>query len=198
MFGSSYDVNEHGEKYQNEQTKFMPNSPYAISKCAAHHCVRIFRDAYAFHASSGILFNHEGPRRGDNFVTQKIIKWIKEFKNHYKSKDFPKLRLGNLDAHRDWGYAGDYVQAMWMMLQQDIPDDYVICTGETHTIRDFLDLAFKHIDIDNWEDYVVIDPEFYRPCEVDYLRGDCSKARNKLGWKHKVNLEGLVKLMLNA
>ena len=217
MFGSSYDVNEHGEKYQNEQTKFMPNSPYAISKCAAHHCVRIFRDAYAFHASSGILFNHEGPRRGENFVTQKIIRWIKNYRrwtekvvgsgkrtydadNIYSQnkEPFPKLRLGNLDAYRDWGYAGDYVQAMWMMLQQDTPEDYVICTGETHTIRDFLDIAFGQVGISDWEGMVVIDPEFYRPCEVDYLRGDCSKARNKLGWKHKVNLEGLVKLMLNA
>jgi GDPmannose 4,6-dehydratase len=198
MFGSSYDVNEHGEKYQNEETKFMPNSPYAISKCAAHHCVRLFRDAYAFHASSGILFNHEGPRRGENFVTQKIIKWIKEFKKQYKPKNFPKLRLGNLNAYRDWGYAGDYVKAMWMMLQQDIPEDYVICTGESHTIREFLDISFGQIGIDNWEEFVVIDPEFYRPCEVDYLRGDCSKARKKLGWSHSCNLEGLVKLMLNA
>jgi GDPmannose 4,6-dehydratase len=217
MFGSSYNVNEHGEKYQNEETKFMPNSPYAISKCAAHHCVRLFRDAYAFHASSGILFNHEGPRRGDNFVTQKIIKWIKNYKqwmdkvagtgdktydadniyNEFKIS-FPKLRLGNLDAYRDWGYAGDYVEAMWMMLQKDIPDDYVICTGETHTIREFLDIAFSQVGIEDWEGLVVIDPEFYRPCEVDYLRGDCSKARKKLGWSHACNLEGLVKLMLNA
>jgi GDPmannose 4,6-dehydratase len=217
MFGSSYDVNEHGEKYQNEETKFMPNSPYAISKCAAHHCVRLFRDAYAFHASSGILFNHEGPRRGENFVTQKIVKWIKNYKqwidkvagNGPKTYDadniysdfklsFPKLRLGNLDAYRDWGYAGDYVEAMWMMVQKDTPDDYVICTGKTHTIREFLDMAFSQVGIKDWEGLVVIDPEFYRPCEVDYLRGDCSKARKKLGWNHSCNLEGLVKLMLNA
>ena len=176
----------------------MPNSPYAIAKTAAHHAVRIYRDAYELHASSGILFNHEGPRRGDNFVTQKIINWISEFVKQYKSKDFPKLRLGNLDASRDWGFAGDYVEAMWLMLQQDKPDDYVICTGETHTIRDFLDIAFKQIDIDNWEDWVVIDPEFYRPSEVPYLKGDCSKAIKKLGWRPKYNLEGLIRLMLDA
>ena len=198
MFGSSFDRNRDGVKYQNENTKLMPNSPYAISKTAAHHAVRMYRDAYELHASSGILFNHEGPRRGDNFVTQKIINWISEFVKQYKSEDFPKLRLGNLDASRDWGFAGDYVEAMWLMLQQDKPDDYVICTGETHTIRDFLDIAFKQIDIDNWEDWVVIDPEFYRPSEVPYLKGDCSKAIKKLGWRPKYNLEGLIRLMLDA
>lgn len=198
MFGSSYDRDRNGEKYQNEKTKLMPNSPYAIAKTAAHHAVRVYRDAYDLHASSGILFNHEGPRRGDNFVTQKIINWIAEFVKQYKSKDFPKLRLGNLDASRDWGYAGDYVEAMWMMLQQDQADDYVICTGETHTIREFLELAFKEIDVDNWEDWVVVDPEFYRPSEVPYLRGDCSKAIRKLGWRPKYNLEGLIRLMLDA
>jgi GDPmannose 4,6-dehydratase len=198
MFGSSFDRDRNGVKYQNENTKLMPNSPYAIAKTAAHHAVRIYRDAYELHASSGILFNHEGPRRGDNFVTQKIINWISEFVKQYKSKDFPKLRLGNLDASRDWGFAGDYVEAMWLMLQQDKPDDYVICTGETHTIRDFLDIAFKQIDIDNWEDWVVIDPEFYRPSEVPYLKGDCSKAIKKLGWRPKYNLEGLIRLMLDA
>tara|TARA_B100001564_G_scaffold151746_1_gene127556 strand:- start:23924 stop:24967 length:1044 start_codon:yes stop_codon:yes gene_type:complete len=217
MFGSSYDVNEHGEKYQNEETKFMPNSPYAISKCAAHHCVRLFRDAYDFHASSGILFNHEGPRRGDLFVTQKIVKWIAKFKKwlSYSSVDdfptdytkdsiiihresFPKLRLGNLEAYRDWGYAGDFVEAMWLMLQQDNPEDYVICTGDTHTISDFLDLAFGYIGITDWSNFVVIDPEFYRPCEVEYLRGDLSKAKQKLGWEPKHNFKQLVKMMLDA
>ena len=198
MFGSSFDRDRNGVKYQNENTKLMPNSPYAIAKTAANHAVRIYRDAYELHASSGILFNHEGPRRGDNFVTQKIINWISEFVKQYKSKDFHKLRLGNLDASRDWGFAGDYVEAMWLMLQQDKPDDYVICTGETHTIRDFLDIAFKQIDIDNWEDWVVIDPEFYRPSEVPYLKGDCSKAIKKLGWRPKYNLEGLIRLMLDA
>ena len=215
MFGSSYDINEHGEKYQNEETKFMPNSPYAIAKCAAHYSVRLFRDAYNLHASCGILFNHEGPRRGENFVTQKIIKWIAEFvkwersqgstklsfmKDHIvcNGNTFPKLRLGNLEAFRDWGYAGDYVEAMWLMTQQEQADDYVVCTGITHTIAEFLDIAFNQAEIPEWRDLIVIDPAFYRPSEVDYLRGDCTKAMTKLGWQPKYNLEGLVKLMLDA
>ncbi len=218
MFGSSYDIDEQGRKYQNEQTKFMPNSPYAISKCAAHYSVRLFRDAYDLHASSGILFNHEGPRRGENFVTQKIVSWIKNYKTWkdkvcvgsisfnddyiYCDRDignrFPKLRLGNLNAYRDWGYAGDYVEAMWLMLQQDYADDYVVCTGETHTIEEFLDIAFNYSGIDDWRNYVVVDPKFYRPSEVDYLRGDCSKVREELGWKPRYDLEGLIKLMLDA
>jgi len=215
MFGSSYDINEHGEKYQNEQTKLMPNSPYAIAKCAAHYAVRLYRDAYNLHASSGILFNHEGPRRGESFVTQKIIKWIAEFVKWERSqgsaklsfmKDyivcngntFPKLRLGNLNAFRDWGYAGDYVEAMWLILQQEQPDDYVVCTGVTHTIAEFLDIAFNQAAIPEWRNLIVIDPEFYRPSEVDYLRGDCSKAKNKLGWQPKYHLEELIKLMLDA
>lgn len=216
MFGSSYDVNENGEKYQNEETKLMPNSPYAISKCAAHYSVRLFRDAYNIHACSGILFNHEGPRRGEKFVTQKIIKWIKEFKYWREnvsglgqpildddniwmnSNSFPRLRLGNLQAFRDWGYAGDYVEAMWLMMQQDIPDDYVVCTGKTHTIQDFIDISFKESGIEEFKKTILIDPEFYRPCEVDYLKGDCSKAKEELGWEPKHDLEGLIKLMLNA
>ena len=215
MFGSSYDINEHGEKYQNEETKFMPNSPYAIAKCAAHYSVRLFRDAYNLHASCGILFNHEGPRRGENFVTQKIIKWISEFvkwerrqgnkelsfmKDHIicNGNTFPKLRLGNLNAYRDWGYAGDYVEAMWMMVQQEQPDDYVICTGITHTIAEFLNIAFYQAGLHEYKNFIVIDPRFYRPSEVDYLRGDFSKAKSKLGWQPHTNLEELVKLMLDA
>jgi GDPmannose 4,6-dehydratase len=218
MFGSSYDEDiKNGVKYQNESTKFMPNSPYAIAKCAAHYAVRMYRDAYNLHASSGILFNHEGPRRGDNFVTKKIINWIKDFKAWLKkynitfdqlnpSEDyiygpvlginFPKLRLGNLEAFRDWGYAGDYVEAMWMMLQQEHPDDYVICTGETHTVAEFLDIAFNSIDIPEWRNLIVVDPQFYRPSEVDYLRGDCSKAKKKLSWSPKHDLTSLIKMML--
>jgi GDPmannose 4,6-dehydratase len=199
MFGSNYDV-EVGmtseSKYQNEDTKFLPQSPYAIAKCAAHYMTRLYREGYGLHASAGILFNHEGPRRGEKFVTRKITKWIGEFVKSGKSADFPKLRLGNLDAYRDWGYAGDYCEAMWMMLQQDCPDDYVICTGRTHTIREFLDVAFKEVGIDDWSDYVVQDPEFYRPAEVDYLRGDCSKANTKLGWTPKHSFEDLVKMMV--
>lgn len=232
MFGKNYD--EYTDttsgltvKYQDEETKFMPQSPYAIAKCAAHHMVSLFREAYSFHASSGILFNHEGPRRGEDFVTRKITKWIGEFvkwKNHIDSlaidydsdpnyflkisplilsgdgsivEKFPKLRLGNLEAFRDWGYAGDYVEAMWTMLQQDYPDDYVICSGETHTIREFLDVAFNHVGIVDWSGLVVQDPEFYRPAEVDYLCGESSKALNVLGWKPKHTFTDLVKLMID-
>jgi len=221
MFGASYDVDcKTMLKYQNENTKFLPQSPYAISKCAAHYTVRLYREAYGLHASAGILFNHEGPRRGDNFVTKKITNWIVDFTTWLESNEFssceqittsdeyimsndrslsfPKLRLGNLDACRDWGYAGDYVRAMWLMMQQDEPDDYVICTGETHTIKDFLTLAFKFMNIDDWAKYVYIDPAFYRPAEVDFLRGDSSKARSKLGWEPKCNLEQLVSMMINA
>lgn len=215
MFGSSYDMYDDGEKYQNERTKFMPQSPYAIAKCAAHYSVSLYRNAYNLHASCGILFNHEGPRRGEKFVTQKIIKWIAEFikwerKNGNKElsfmKDhivcngntFPKLRLGNLEAYRDWGYAGDYVEAMWLMLQQDSGDDYVVCTGVTHTIAEFLNIAFYEAGLNEYGNYIVIDPAFYRPSEVDYLRGDCTKAKIKLGWQPKYNLEELVKLMLDA
>jgi GDPmannose 4,6-dehydratase len=221
MFGKNYDeVN--GEKVQSETTKFLPQSPYAIAKCAAHEAVRLYREAYNIHASCGILFNHEGPRRGENFVTKKITKWIGGFlrylsRNNIKTKDltasfankdcelifasgvqesYPKLRLGNLDAYRDWGYAGDYVDAMWKMLQQDNPDDYVICTGHSHTIRDFLSIAFDYAGIHNWEDYVFIDLEFYRPAEVDYLRGDNTKAVRQLGWTPQFNLTDLIKIML--
>lgn len=219
MFGSSCTIGDCGERYQDENTKFLPQSPYAISKCAAHYAVRLFREAYNLHASSGILFNHEGPRRGDNFVTKKIVNWICGFKlwiqdnnlnicdiahdkdtiyGRFPSQNMPKLRLGNLDAYRDWGYAGDYVEAMWLMLQQDFPDDYVICTGKTYTIKEFLTKAFNYIGIDKWENYIVIDPEFYRPAEVDYLRGNNTKAVKKLNWTPKYNLDMLVSLMIDC
>ena len=221
MFGRNYDVGLE-RKYQDENTKFMPQSPYAIAKCAAHYMTALYRDAYKMHASSGILFNHEGERRGEAFVTRKITKWIGEFLawsegaefgsaeiitlglmdvvriygKPLNKPEFPKLRLGNLEAFRDWGYAGDYVEAMWMMLQQDRPQDYVICTGKTHTIREFLDVAFSHVGIEDWSALVVQDPEFYRPAEVDYLCGDCSKANSTLGWEPKHSFEDLVKLMV--
>ena len=197
MFGKNCDERLDQQKYQNEDTKFMPQSPYAIAKCAAHHMTTLFREAYGLHASAGILFNHEGERRGETFVTRKITKWVGDWVKSGKDTTFPKLRLGNLEAFRDWGYAGDYVEAMWMMLQQDRPQDFVICTGETHTIREFLDVAFSHIGIDDWSDLVVQDPEFYRPAEVDYLRGDCSKANNILGWTPKHSFRDLVKLMVD-
>ena len=197
MYGKNYDTDRDQNKFQNEDTKFLPQSPYAIAKCAAHHMTRLFREGYGTHASAGILFNHEGPRRGETFVTRKITKWIGEFVKSRRDPEFPKLRLGNLEAFRDWGYAGDYVEAMWMMLQQDSPDDYVICTGETHTIREFLDVAFKHAGIDDWSNLVIQDPEFYRPAEVDYLRGCNSKALKQLGWTPKHSFDDLVKLMVD-
>jgi GDPmannose 4,6-dehydratase len=219
MFGSSYSVDRNGVKYQDENTKFLPQSPYAIAKCAAHYTVRLFREAYNIHASAGILFNHEGPRRGDNFVTKKITNWIVDFKIwvdnnglgpddlisdgdliYSKSliQNMPKLRLGNIDSYRDWGYAGDYVEAMWLMLQQEKPDDYVICTGNTYSIRDFLTKSFSYIGVDNWEKYITIDPEFYRPAEVDYLCGRNDKAAKNLGWIPKYNLDMLVSLMIDC
>ena len=200
MYGKNYDTRDcltlADEKYQDEETKFLPQSPYAIAKCAAHYMTRLVREGYGVHASAGILFNHEGPRRGENFVTRKITKWIGEFVKSGRDPEFPKLRLGNLEAFRDWGYAGDYVEAMWMMLQQDSPQDYVICSGETHTIREFLDVAFKHVGIDDWSELVVQDPEFYRPAEVDYLRGCNDKAKKILGWEPKHSFEDLVRIMV--
>ena len=221
MFGDSYDVDAHGNKYQDENTKFLPQSPYAIAKCAAHYITRLFRESHGLHASSGILFNHEGERRGENFVTRKITKWIDEFVrwrneqeesktglecDYHITEDmiwmfgakFPKLRLGNLEAFRDWGYAVDYVEAMWLMLQQDHPDDYVICTGTTHTIRDFLAAAFNVAGIEYWENFITIDPEFYRPCEVDFLRGDSLRAKEKLGWTPTHSFDDLVKIMVET
>lgn len=219
MFGDSCTVGDFGGKYQDENTKFLPQSPYAISKCAAHYAVRLYREAYNIHASAGILFNHEGPRRGDNFVTKKITNWIVDFKfwlqensltiedlrfdndNIYgkiASQSIPKLKLGNLDSYRDWGYAGDYVEAMWLMLQQEHPDDYVICTGKTYKIRDFLDKAFAYIGVNSWSNLVLTDPKLYRPAEVDYLCGKNKKAIEKLGWKPKYNLDMLISLMIDC
>jgi len=216
MFGKSYGIDRFGIKYQDENTPFLPQSPYAIAKCAAHYAVKLYRQAYGIHGSCGILFNHEGPRRGDNFVTKKIINWLCDFYNWMHINDFklehlcyseqnilglydktfPKLTLGNLDSYRDWGYAGDYVEAMWLMLQQEHADDYVICTGQTHSIRDFLNYSFKYFNIDNWNELVYIDKKLYRPAEVDYLCGKPDKANFKLGWIPKYNLEMLIQLMI--
>ena len=211
-------------RVQGDNTAFMPQSPYGVAKLAAHHQVRIYREAYDIHASCGILFNHESERRGENFVTRKITKWIGEFVkwrnptnelgqilkeelsddenmlyNSLMDKEgFPKLRLGNLDAYRDWGHAEDYVEAMYKMLQQDVPDDYVIATGETNSVRDFLKEAFNEIGITNYQDYVVIDPKFYRPAEVEFLCGDPSKANTRLNWYPKINFKQLVKRMVRS
>ena len=197
MFGKNYEVFA-DTKYQKETTPFVPQSPYAVAKLAAHEMVRIYRDSYGLFACCGILFNHESERRGENFVTRKITKWIGEFVASGQDEDFPALRLGNLEAHRDWGHAQDYVDAMYLMLQQDEPEDYVIATSETHSVREFLTEAFNEIGISNFEPHVVIDPEFYRPCEVDWLLGHTGKARQQLGWRPKVSFPELVQRMVRS
>ena len=176
---------------QTEKTPFHPRSPYGVAKVFGHYTTMNYREAYNIHASSGILFNHEGPRRGLEFVTRKVTNSVARIKLGLQEV----ITMGNIDSSRDWGYAGDYVEAMWMMLQQDEPDDYVIATGETHTIRELLDVSFKHAGIDDWSTYVQQDPRFYRPAEVDLLIGDASKAHSKLGWKPRVSFEELVRMM---
>ena len=197
MFGKNFELMG-DTKYQKETTPFVPQSPYAVAKLAAHEMVRIYRDSYGLFACCGILFNHESERRGENFVTRKITKWIGEFVASGQDEDFPALRLGNLDAHRDWGHAQDYVEAMYMMLQQEEPEDYVIATSETHSVREFLTEAFNEIGIPDFEPYVVIDPEFYRPCEVDWLLGHTGKARQQLGWRPQVSFQDLVQRMVRS
>src|SRR6201988_5223127 len=184
MFG------EVAEIPQRETTPFHPRSPYACAKCYAHWQTVNHREAYGLFACNGILFNHESPRRGENFVTRKITRSATRIKVGIQEK----LALGNLDAHRDWGFAGDYVEAMWLMLQQEQPDDYVIATGETHSVQEFLEAAFAHAGVD-WKKHVEIDPRYYRPAEVDLLVGDPSKARTKLGWQPKVKFKELVQIM---
>ena len=181
------------ETPQKETTPFYPRSPYAAAKMYAHWIAVNYRESYDMHVSNGILFNHESPRRGENFVTRKITLGIAAIKKG-KAKD---LHLGNLDAKRDWGFAGDYVEAMWRMLQQDQPDDYVVATGETWSVKDFLLEAFSHVGLD-WEKYVVSDPKFFRPAEVDLLLGDPTKAKTKLGWKPAVDFKKLVHMMVDA
>ena len=178
---------------QNEETPFNPNSPYACAKVYAFHQVQNYRRAYGMHASNGVLFNHESPRRGETFVTRKITRGLARILAGLDKK----LYLGNLDAKRDWGFAKDYVEAMWLMLQQDEPDDYVIATGKTWTVRQFLEHAFGRVGLD-WQDYVEIDPRYLRPSEVDLLIGDASKAKARLGWEAKTDFEALVALMVDA
>ncbi len=206
MFGG-LDYNRPGKGY-NEESLFHPRSPYGVAKLYGHWITRNYRESYGMHASCGILFNHEGERRGPEFVTRKISKAVARIKLGKQDH----IELGNMDSKRDWGYAGDFVEGMWRMLQQDKPDDYVLATGETHTIREFCELAFKEVGITvNWEGkgvkeigvdsktgktLVKINPEFFRPAEVDILLGDPSKAEKKLGWKRKVSFQGLVKLMV--
>ncbi|MBV11443.1 GDP-mannose 4,6-dehydratase [Rubinisphaera sp.] len=185
MFGHAQDVP------QTEKTRFYPRSPYGITKVTGFDMTRNYRESYGMFASSGILFNHESPRRGFEFVTRKITSYVARI----KKGEIDKLPLGNLEAKRDWGFAGDYVKAMHLMLQQESPDDFVVATGETWTVRDFCELAFAEVGL-NYEDHVIIDPKFYRPAEVHLLLGDATKAKEKLGWEPTVNFKHLVKMMV--
>jgi GDPmannose 4,6-dehydratase len=178
---------------QSETTPFYPRSPYGVAKVFGHWTAVNYRESYGVHVSNGILFNHESPRRGENFVTRKITMGLAAIKKG-KAK---QLRLGNLDAKRDWGYAKDFVEAMWLILQRDQPDDYVVATGETHSVREFLEEAFGYAGLD-WQQYVVVDPKYFRPAEVDFLLGDPRKAQTVLGWKPRVSFEELVRLMVDA
>lgn len=232
MFGKNYDEQTDSFdgrtsiKYQDENTVFVPQSPYAVSKLAAHHLVRLYREAYGIFSCSSITFNHESPRRGENFVTRKITKWIGEFSywknNTVKWRDcsrrnvfefdtdhivydydgvhkiFPKLRLGNIDAFRDWSHAKDVVKAMHLMMQLDSADDFVLASEQTHSVRDFLKEAFSHIGIEDYMEYIVIDPKFFRPAEVDYLYGRAQKAKKVLGWVPENSFEELVHEMVDS
>lgn len=187
MFGKVHEVP------QTETTPFHPRSPYGVAKVYGHWITLNYRESYDLHATSGILFNHESPRRGLEFVTRKISHTVAKIKLGQTNE----LRLGNLDAQRDWGFAGDYVEAMWLMLQQDEPEDFVICTGETHSVREFCEVAFGHVGL-NWEDHVVIDEAFFRPAEVDLLVGDAAKAQQMLRWEPETTFEQLVTMMVDA
>jgi GDPmannose 4,6-dehydratase len=178
---------------QVESTPFYPRSPYGVAKLYGHWITVNYRESYDLHASSGILFNHESPRRGLEFLPRKVTNGVAQIKLGMAKE----LRLGNLEAERDWGFAGDYVEAMWLMLQQDKPDDYVVATGETHSVRRFCEIAFGHVGL-NWEDHVTIDEKFFRPAEVDLLIGDSTKARTTLGWKPRTPFEDLVTMMVDA
>lgn len=187
MFGKVVEVP------QRETTPFYPRSPYGVAKVYGHWITVNYRESYNLHATSGILFNHESPRRGMEFVTRKITQHVARIKLGLTNE----LRLGNLDARRDWGFAGDYVKAMWMMLQRDEPTDYVVATGETHSVEEFLNEAFGYVDLD-WHDYVIQDPQYMRPAEVDLLVGDPTKAGRELGWEPTVTFTGLVRMMVDA
>lgn len=189
MFGANHD-----NFYQDENTPFHPRSPYGVSKVYAYWITINYRESYNLFTANGILFNHESPIRGKQFVTRKITDCVAQIKHGLAEK----LHLGNLDSKRDWGFAGDYVEAMHLMLQADTPDDYVVGTGECHSVREFVEIAFTHVGISNWEDYVVIDPRFKRPAEVDHLQARIDKVRNKLNWKPKMSFPDLVKTMVDA
>jgi len=178
---------------QTELTPFYPRSPYGVAKVYGHWITVNYRESYDMFTSSGILFNHESPRRGLEFVTRKITHGVARIKLGLANE----LRLGNLESRRDWGYAGDYVEAMWLMLQQEEPDDYVVCTGETHSVREFCEIAFDHVGLD-YQDYVIQDPRFYRPAEVDLLVGNPQKAKDKLSWEPRVSFRELISMMVDA
>jgi GDPmannose 4,6-dehydratase len=218
LMGGNYNIDKNGNKYQDENTPFSPNSPYAVAKLCAYHLTSLYRRSYNIFSCNGILFNHTSPRRGEEFVTRKITQWIGKFKKWRRQSDnlcfvnnnheyilstiendyFPKLRLGNINTYRDWGHCLDYVTAQWMILQQDKPDDFVISAGKAYTVAQFCELAFSHIGISNWQDYIYIDPTLYRPCEVEYLCGRADKAKRVLGWEPKISFEELVKEMVEA
>jgi GDPmannose 4,6-dehydratase len=189
MFGNS-----HENRLQTENTPFHPRSPYAISKLYAYWMAINFKESYGMFCANGILFNHESPIRGIEFVTRKVTDGVAKIKLGLAEE----IRLGNLDSKRDWGFAGDYVEAMWLMLQQDEPDNYIVSTGVTHSIRDLLTVAFDHVGISDWEKYVKLDPRFKRPAELHILQGKSDKAKEKLGWEPKVKFEELVKMMVDA
>lgn len=201
QFGNSVDV----DGFQRETTTMTPCSPYAISKVAAYHLIKNYRESYGLHCNTGILMNHESPMRGNNFVTKKITRYVAGLYHYLNSIDslghisednyYPKLKMGNIDSVRDWGFAGDYVQAMHLMLQQDKPDDYVIATGKCSSVKDFIQLAFKIAGIQDWKKYVEIDEALLRPSDLTYLKGDSTKAREKLGWKPTMELEDLARIM---
>lgn len=194
MFGRNYSTDAQGNKFQNENTRMLPQSPYACSKLAAHHMAQIYRSSYDMFVCSGILFNHESPRRGENFVTRKITTYIAKLVNNLIPKD-TKLKLGNILSYRDWGHAKDYIQSMHQMLNYHTPDDYVIATGETHTVQEFLEASFGLVNL-NYNDHIEIDPQLYRPCEVAYLKGDSTKAQNTIKWKPEYNFQKLVANMV--
>ena len=191
--GSSEMFGNARETPQNEDTPFRPRSPYGISKVAGFHLTQNYREAYGLYALSGILFNHESPRRGFEFVTRKITNTVAKIKLGLAKE----LRLGNLEAKRDWGYAGDYVKTMWLMLQQEKPEDYVVATGETHSIKELVELAFGYVDLD-WEKYVIVDEMLFRPADINELRGDFTKTKKKLGWEPRVTFRELIHMMIEA
>lgn len=213
QFGNKFDIDKDGKAYQDENTTMNPRSPYAIAKLAAFNMTRLYRDSYGIHATAAILMNHESKYRGEEFVTRKITKYIGKFYRHYShwiqignfekdsgispdAFDFPKLKLGNLDAFRDWGHSKDYTRAMIMMLERDTPEDFLIATGEAYSVRQFLDFSFAVIGIKDWSPFVEVDPKFFRPAEVPYLRGDATKAREVLGWKPEISFKQLVEEMV--